>query len=115
MLIDVDPGRRSERAEVAVLHHDLSHNAENGFNFQIHWLGTTARLIDDLVQSWTRAVERYGLRLVEAPTGQVKDAPLHNPFQAPLPIPLARAPPPLESYAPFLEYARVSALSLIHI
>ena len=109
MLIDVDPGRRSERAEVAVLHHDLSHNAENGFNFQIHWLGTTARLIDDLVQSWTRAVERYGLRLVEAPTGQVKDAPLHNPFQAPLPIPLARAPPPLESYAPFLEYARVSA------
>jgi len=56
MLIDVDPTRRSNRAELAVLHHDLAHNPEYGFNFQIQWLGATARLVDELVQSWTRAV-----------------------------------------------------------
>ena len=78
MLIDVDPGRRSPRSEVAVLHHDLAHNAENGFNFQIHWLGATARLIDELVQTWTRTVERYGLRLVEAPIAQIKDCLLYT-------------------------------------
>lgn len=26
MIIDVDPGRKSERAEVAFLHHDIAHN-----------------------------------------------------------------------------------------
>lgn len=103
MLIDVDPDRRSSRSEVAILHHDLAHNAENGFNFQIHWLGATARLIDDLVQTWTRAVERYGLRLVEAPIGQIKDVGLHNPFQAPVPISLVLDPPTQDMYLPTLE------------
>ncbi|WFD28800.1 vacuolar membrane-associated protein iml1 [Malassezia nana] len=106
MLIDVDPERRSSRAEVAVLHHDLAHNAENGFNFQIQWLGATARLIEDLVQSWTRTVERYGLRLVEAPIHQIKDMGRHMPFLAPLSIPLALAPPKPSAYAPLVEAAR---------
>ncbi|KAJ1028691.1 hypothetical protein NDA16_001857 [Ustilago loliicola] len=69
LIIDVDPGRRSDRAEVAFLHHDIAHNPANGFNFQIHWLSTTARFIEDTVQSWTRTLERYGLRLIEAPIG----------------------------------------------
>lgn len=106
MLIDVDPERRSSRAEVAVLHHDLAHNAENGFNFQIQWLGVTARLIEDLVQSWTRSVERYGLRLVEAPIHQIKDIGHHTPFLAPLSIPLALAPPQPSAFAPLVEEAR---------
>lgn len=93
MLIDVDPLRRSDRSEVAYLHHDLAHNPANGFNFQIHWLGTTARFIEDMVQSWTRTVERYGLRLIEAPIGQIADVAQHNPFQMPVHIPLALYPP----------------------
>lgn len=108
MLIDLDPGRKSDRAEIAVLHHDLAHNAENGFNFQIHWLGTTARLIEDVVQAWTRAVERYGLRLIEAPIGQIKDVGLHNPFQAPLPIALALPPPARAEYAHLVERTRLA-------
>ena len=64
MVIDLDPGNRSEHAELAVLHHDLAHNPDNGFNFQIHWLGATARLIEDLVQGWARIMERYGLCLL---------------------------------------------------
>lgn len=102
ILIDVDPSRRSDRAEVAFLHFDLTHNPANGFNFQIHWLGSTARFIEDLVQGWTRAVERYGLRLIEAPINQIKDVSMHNPFQAPLPISLALHPPPASVYANLL-------------
>lgn len=109
MIIDVDAGRRSDRAEVALLHHDLAHNPTNGFNFQIQWLGTTARFIEDLVQSWTRAVERYGLRLIEAPINQIKDVSKHNPFQAPLPISLALHPPPSNVYRNLLP-AHVSSL-----
>ncbi|CDS82039.1 related to IML1-subunit of the Seh1-associated complex [Sporisorium scitamineum] len=99
IVIDVDPGRRSDRAEVAFLHHDIAHNPANGFNFQIHWLSTSARFIEDTVQSWTRTVERYGLRLIEAPIGQIKDVSLHNPFQAPVQIELALPPPSPETYS----------------
>ncbi|SPO38581.1 probable Vacuolar membrane-associated protein IML1 [Pseudozyma flocculosa] len=99
LIIDVDPGRRSERAEVAFLHHDVAHNPDNGFNFQIHWLGTTARFIEDIVQNWTRTVERYGLRLIEAPIGQIKDVTQHNPFQAPVQIELSLPPPHPSTYA----------------
>lgn len=102
MIIDVDPGRKSDRAEVAMLHHDIAHNPANGFNFQIHWMATTARFIEDLVQNWMRAVERYGLRLIEAPIGQIKDVSLHNPFQAPSQIQLATSPPPVHAYAHLL-------------
>ncbi|UZJ56765.1 hypothetical protein CBS101457_006085 [Exobasidium rhododendri] len=102
MIIDVDPNRKSDRAEVALLHYDTAHNPANGFNFQIHWLGTTARFIEDLVQSWTRSVERYGLRCIEAPINQIKDVSRHNPFQAPLPISLALHPPTSSTFADFL-------------
>jgi len=140
VIVDVDPSRKSDRAEVAFLHHDVAHNpgeselsgkfkkdsnpllfsdfanpsdfillppnepsssrrAANGFNFQIHWLGTTSRFIEDLVQTWTRTVEKYGLRLIEAPIGQIKDVSSHNPFQAPLQIQLSLAPPPPPTFA----------------
>ncbi|PWZ00659.1 hypothetical protein BCV70DRAFT_174985, partial [Testicularia cyperi] len=102
LVIDVDQGRRSDRAEVAFLHHDVAHNPANGFNFQIHWLSTSARFIEDTVQTWTRTVERYGLRLIEAPIGQIKDVSLHNPFQAPLQIELALPPPAPPTYGAML-------------
>ncbi len=98
IIIDVDSGRRSDRAEVAFLHHDIAHNPANGFNFQIHWLSTSARFIEDTVQMWTRTLERYGLRLIEAPIGQIKDVSLHNPFQAPVQIEVALPPPSPEMY-----------------
>ncbi|CAO1632925.1 unnamed protein product [Sympodiomycopsis kandeliae] len=102
LIIDVDPLGRSDRAETAFLHYDISHNPSNGFNAQLHWLGTTARFIDDAVQNWTRLVERHGLRLIEAPIGQICDVHQHNPFQAPSRIPLALSPPAASSYAHLL-------------
>lgn len=114
MLIDVDPLRRSDRSEVAYLHHDLAHNPSNGFNFQIHWLGTTARFIEDMVQSWTRTVERFGLRLIEAPIGQIADVARHNPFQMPVHIPLALYPPATQGRATHrFEYALLRRFGFI--
>lgn len=113
MLIDVDPDKRSARSEVAILHHDIVHNAENGFNFQIQWLSATAYLVEDLVQSWMRTVERYGLRLVEAPTAQVKDVAQRNLFEAPLPVHLAVPPPTRNMYAPLLARIRRN-MSVVH-
>ncbi|PWN18847.1 hypothetical protein BCV69DRAFT_284821 [Microstroma glucosiphilum] len=102
LIIDVDPSRKSDRAETAFLHYDIAHNPANGFNAQLQWLGTTARFIEDTVQNWTRIVERYGLRLIEAPIGQICDVSKHNPFQAPIQIHLSLDPPPTSSYVSFL-------------
>ncbi|PWN42538.1 hypothetical protein IE81DRAFT_313369 [Ceraceosorus guamensis] len=98
-IIDLDSQRKSDRAEVAFLHHDIAHNPANGFNCQIHWLGTTARFIEDTVQTWTRTVERYGLKLIEAPIGQIADVSSRNPFQAPAQIFLALQPPHSSLYS----------------
>ncbi|KAK0563054.1 vacuolar membrane-associated protein iml1 [Tilletia horrida] len=102
LYVDLASGRKSDRYETAILHHDIAHNPANGFNFQVHWLGTTARFVEDTIRNWTATVERYGLRLIEAPVGQIKDISKHNPFQAPMHIKLAVAPPPIESYAHLL-------------
>ncbi|KAG0365302.1 hypothetical protein BC939DRAFT_478587 [Gamsiella multidivaricata] len=91
--IDVDPNKRSERRETAILHFDLAHNIRHCYHFQLHWLGCTARLIEDMLQSWGRTAERCGLRLVEAPIEQDSQGRAFNPFECPVPIKLALRPP----------------------
>jgi len=46
-------------------------NPETAFHFQLHWIGASAKFVDDTIQSWSRTVERYGLRMVEAYIDQV--------------------------------------------
>ena len=93
VVVDLDPGRRSDRAEVAVLHADVIHNEKNAFHFELNWLGVTAALLDELRNKCATQAERYGLRFVEAPVEQIKDIPLKCAYRAPIPIPLALAPP----------------------
>ncbi|RKO93162.1 hypothetical protein BDK51DRAFT_18831, partial [Blyttiomyces helicus] len=69
-VIDLDPQRKSPRREMALLHYDTVHNPRNCYHFQLHWLVCTARLIEDLLQSWARVAEKCGLKLVEAPVEQ---------------------------------------------
>ena len=76
-----------------ILHHDLIHNAETVFHFELQWIGTTARYIDDLIRQWGRMIERYGLKLVEAYVGEIVDISERNAFQSCLPIRLAVPPP----------------------
>ncbi|KAF9918615.1 vacuolar membrane-associated protein iml1 [Lobosporangium transversale] len=96
--IDVDPNKRSGRRETAILHYDLAHNIKHCYHFQLHWLGCTARLIEDMLQSWGRTAERCGLRLVEAPIEQDTQGRAFNPFESPAPIKLALRPPPTKGF-----------------
>ena len=69
------------------------HNASTVFHFELHWIGTTARCIEDLLRQWSRTIERHGLRLVEAYVTQISDVAQTNPFQSCYPIRLAVLPP----------------------
>ncbi|KAI9508459.1 hypothetical protein F5148DRAFT_1284026 [Russula earlei] len=93
MVIDMDPNKKSDRAETVVLHHDLIHNPATIFHFELHWIGTAARCIEDLLRVWTRTIERYGLTLVEAYVTQIGDIADRNPFQSCFPVRLAVQPP----------------------
>lgn len=63
------------------------------FHFELNWIGVTAGLLDELRQKCSAQAERYGLRFVEAPVEQIKDISLKCAYRAPVPIPLALAPP----------------------
>lgn len=93
IIVDLDPSRKSDRAEVAILHADIIHNSRNAFHFELNWLGVTAGLLDDLRVKCAMLAERYGLRFVEAPVEQIKDVGQKCVFRAPIPIKLVLAPP----------------------
>ncbi|WVO20164.1 vacuolar membrane-associated protein IML1 [Cryptococcus decagattii] len=92
-VLDLDPGRKSDRAEVAILHADVVHNARNAFHFELNWLGVTAALLEELRQKLSAQAERYGLRFVETPVEQIADIPKKCVYRTPIPIRLALAPP----------------------
>jgi len=85
--------QKSDRAETVILHHDLVHNPATIFHFELHWIGTAARCIEDMLRVWTRTIERYGLTLVEAYVTQISDIAARNPFQSCFPVQLAVQPP----------------------
>lgn len=97
MIIDVDPYKKSDRRETAILHYDTIHNPNNCYHFQLNWLGCTAQLVQELLQNWSRQAERCGLKLVEGSVDQAyEDSENDNPFQCPVPIPMACRPPPVD-------------------
>ncbi|KAI9255421.1 hypothetical protein EDC94DRAFT_678447 [Helicostylum pulchrum] len=97
MIIDVDPYKKSDRRETAILHYDTIHNPNNCYHFQLNWLGCTAQLVQELLQNWSRQAERCGLKLVEGSVDQAyEDSENDNPFQCPVPIPMAVKPPSVE-------------------
>lgn len=95
MIIDVDPHKKSANSETAILHHDIIQNPDAAFHFQLHWVGTSAKFIDDMIQTWSRVVDRYGLRLVEAYVDQIIDITRTNVFQSCFPIQFSVSPHPL--------------------
>lgn len=84
MRYNVDPGERSYRPEVVTLHYDRLHNPDNCYHLRLEWMNTTSKLIEDCLTSWARTVDRYGLKLVEAPIDEVSQIPKLNLFRAPL-------------------------------
>lgn len=85
--------QRSDQAESVILHHDIIHNPATVFHFELQWVGTTARCIEDQLRLWGRTIERYGLKLVEAYVTEISDIRDRNAFQSCFPLRLA-APPP---------------------
>ncbi|KAF8246200.1 hypothetical protein K440DRAFT_602761 [Wilcoxina mikolae CBS 423.85] len=94
MKYDVDPSRKSYRPEVITLHYDRLHNPDNCYHIRIDWMNTTSKLISDCVTSWARTMDRFGLKLVEAPIDEVSRITNANLFRAPSVMKLALAPPP---------------------
>lgn len=96
VIIDVDPYKKSNRRETAILHYDTLHNPNNCYHFQLNWLGCTAQLVQELVVNWSRQAERCGLLVVEGSVDQAyEDSENNNPFQSPVPINFAVLPPPI--------------------
>ncbi|KAG5720836.1 Vacuolar membrane-associated protein iml1 [Termitomyces sp. T112] len=92
-VIDIDPNKKSDQAESVILHHDIIHNPGTVFHFELQWIGTTARCIEDLIRQWGRTVDRYGLKLVEAYVTQISDIRERNAFQSCFPMRLVVQPP----------------------
>lgn len=95
MKYDVDPRKRSYRPELINLHYDRLHNPDNCYHIRIDWMNVTAKLIEDAVQAWATAAERYGLRLIEVPIGEACTITESHPFRSPYFVKLA-APPPTQ-------------------
>lgn len=103
MKYDVDPRKRSYRPERIDLHYDRLHNPDSCYHIRIEWMNTTAKLIEDAVESWTRDMTRFGLRLVEVPIGEARTISDINPFRRPYLVKLAIPPPskqPVTYYDP---------------
>ncbi|KAL2866435.1 GTPase-activating protein IML1 [Aspergillus lucknowensis] len=90
---DVDPRKRSNRPEVIDLHYDRLHNPGNCFHIELSWMNTTAKLIEDTVQSWAATAERYGLKLVQVPIAEASAIDETQPFRQPYKVKLAVPPP----------------------
>ncbi|KAK0463544.1 uncharacterized protein EV420DRAFT_1728362 [Desarmillaria tabescens] len=93
MVIDIDTTKRSDQAETVVLHHDIIHNPATVFHFELQWIGTTGRYIEDQLRQWNKTIERYGLKLVEAYVTQISNIRDRNAFQSCFPLRLALPPP----------------------
>ncbi|OLN97403.1 Vacuolar membrane-associated protein iml1 [Colletotrichum chlorophyti] len=100
---DVDHRKRSYRPERVDLHYDRLHNPDNCYHIRIDWMNVTAKLIEDVVEGWTREAATHGLRLVEVPIKEACSITEVNPFRRPYVIKLAVPPPtqqPVTYYEP---------------
>lgn len=93
LLYDVDHRKRSYRPEFINLHYDRLHNPDNCYHIRVEWMNTTSKLIQDAVVSWATSVDRFGLRLVEVPLGEVSSITSTHPFRAPYVVKLKQPPP----------------------
>ena len=93
LMYDVDHRKRSYRSELINLHYDRLHNPDNCYHIRIEWMNTTPKLIKDTITSWATSVDRFGLRLVEVPIGEVSSITSMHPFRSPYRIELKLQPP----------------------
>ncbi|KAI8806164.1 hypothetical protein BJ742DRAFT_855389 [Cladochytrium replicatum] len=103
--IDMDEKKRSNRREIAYVHYDTLYNPKHCYHLQLHWLVCTARLIEDILQLWSRNAEKCGMKLVEAPVEQAVPFADDNPFQTVVSVQLELQPPPREEILKYVKDA----------
>lgn len=92
VLCDLDSNGYSWQPELIKVHYDIVHNPDHCFHLRIEWLNTTSKLIDDLINGWSKYCERYGLSLVEIPWEELFILPIRNPLHSTIEISLAINP-----------------------
>lgn len=92
VLCDLDPNGYSWQPELIKVHYDIVHNPDHCFHLRIEWLNTTSKLIEDLINGWSKYCERYGLSLVEIPWEELFTLPIRNPLHSTIEISLALNP-----------------------
>lgn len=92
VLCDLDPNGYSWQPELIKVHYDIVHNPEHCFHLRLEWLDTTSKLIEDLINGWSKYCERYGLSLVEIPWEELFILPIRNPLHSTIEITLAIDP-----------------------
>lgn len=93
VILDLDLQQKSGRAERVLCHFDRSHNPNAAYHVELTWLAGSGKIIDSNIQSWTRALGRFGLNLIEVGTREVGNR--HNPFQSAIKVCLCVDPPEL--------------------
>ena len=93
LIYDVDHKNKSYRSELINLHYHRIVSADDCYHLRIDWLNVTPKLIEDSIVNWATSAERFGLRLVELPIGEVSRINEVHPFRAPYLIRLAKQPP----------------------
>ena len=81
VVLDLDAAKRSDRSERVLCHLDRSHNVAAAYHIELAWLTASGKVVDNVIQTWTRQTARYGLTLIEVSMRAVLDR--HNPFQRP--------------------------------
>ncbi|KAG0667651.1 vacuolar membrane-associated protein iml1 [Rhodotorula mucilaginosa] len=81
VVLDLDAAKRSDRSERVLCHLDRSHNVAAAYHIELAWLTASGKVVDNVIQTWTRQTARYGLTLIEVSMRAVLDR--HNPFQKP--------------------------------
>lgn len=92
VVINVDPLGKSCKQESCTVHYDRIHSPDHCFHIRVEWLTTTPKLLDDLIGSWCRICDRYGLKLIEIPWEELCLIPVVNPFHSFVHIKLAIDP-----------------------
>lgn len=78
LILDLDPNKKSQRAERVLCHIDKSHNPLSAYHVELNWLGGSGKIIDTTIQGWMRLAHRYGLSLMEVSCRGVEER--WNPF-----------------------------------
>lgn len=92
VVCDLDSNGYSWQPELVKVHYDIVHNPEHCFHLRIEWLSTTSKLIEDMINGWSKYCERYGLSLVEIPWEELFTLPKRNPLHSTIEISLCLDP-----------------------